>query len=103
MIMAVTAGWALWESFSAILPKIEAKDSAEKGVIFFRHIAKLKLATWQQEVDELTDERLLEDYARQVYITSTICQRKFDDVTRAMRTSAVFLICAILVYIPTLY
>lgn len=87
---------ALVLAFLTLFPKISR--AAERGSVFFGDISALDLECFKQRILTKPSEAISQDLAEQIHTTARLAGRKYQRVTRSLRSLFVTIVVGLLTY-----
>lgn len=101
ILFLVFAVRSFYFSYHTLVARIDPKTYNENGLItdsnlFFTSISKKDFQTYKTNLENLTDEKFLQDLNSQIYINSKIAKEKFQNYNKSLKNTMYLFICFIL-------
>lgn len=89
---------------SLVLTLTARTESVGNSAIYFGHIAQLKDAeAYKERIASTSKEELLEDILTQIYINSTICNKKYKHYNRGLKLTVMGFVMLVVVLVVSVF
>lgn len=98
LAVAIFAILAMGHAVQTVMPRTKVKGQEIGGNIFFSHISEQDSKSFRDNVLQMAPSDQVEEYIRQVYATSKVCDEKYRNVGWAIQASIGFATCVVAAY-----